>query len=189
MKSIRASRGICPRSFRTGTPGKRSLRHSIRASRRSSSSRARSHRARIGLLAALREQDALGQLAYKVWYYASLHYDQDQRDNTVNASPSARPASDGALAPGDVVVQSRVAADPARDGSRVDGCVVGRSRSTASSSRTCSASRNTSSTRRASGCCRCPAGWAAFRTTPTRRCRRPTHDFRPSRCRPANRSR
>jgi oligoendopeptidase F len=27
----------------------------------------------------------LGQLAYRVWYYAALHYDQDQRDNTVNA--------------------------------------------------------------------------------------------------------
>jgi oligoendopeptidase F len=37
------------------------------------------------LVAALREQDALGQLAYKVWYYAALKYDQDQRDNTVNA--------------------------------------------------------------------------------------------------------
>ena len=37
------------------------------------------------LLSALREQDRLGQVAYKVWYYASLYYDQDQRDNTVNA--------------------------------------------------------------------------------------------------------
>lgn len=36
------------------------------------------------LLGALREQDALGQLAYKVWYFASLQYDQDQRDNVVN---------------------------------------------------------------------------------------------------------
>jgi oligoendopeptidase F len=36
------------------------------------------------LLAALQEQDRLGQLAYRVWYYASLQYDQDQRDNTVN---------------------------------------------------------------------------------------------------------
>ena len=36
------------------------------------------------LLSALREQDELGQLAYKVWYYASLQYDQDQRDNVVN---------------------------------------------------------------------------------------------------------
>src|SRR5262245_17932662 len=37
------------------------------------------------LLGALVEQDTLGQLAYKVWYYASLYYDQDQRDNAVNA--------------------------------------------------------------------------------------------------------
>ncbi len=37
------------------------------------------------LLAALREQDRLGQLAYKVWYFAALQYDQDQRDNTINA--------------------------------------------------------------------------------------------------------
>lgn len=37
------------------------------------------------LLSALGEQDALGQLTYKVWYYASLQYDEDQRDNTVNA--------------------------------------------------------------------------------------------------------
>jgi oligoendopeptidase F len=36
------------------------------------------------LLSALREQDELGQLAYKVWYYASLQYDQDQRSNAVN---------------------------------------------------------------------------------------------------------
>src|SRR5687767_10316893 len=37
------------------------------------------------LVGALREQDRLGQLAYKVWYHASLQHDQDQRDNTVNA--------------------------------------------------------------------------------------------------------
>jgi oligoendopeptidase F len=35
------------------------------------------------LLDALRENDAMGQLAYKVWYYASLRHDEDQRDNTV----------------------------------------------------------------------------------------------------------
>jgi oligoendopeptidase F len=37
------------------------------------------------LVAAFQEQDVLGQLAYRVWYYASLAYDQDQRDNAVNA--------------------------------------------------------------------------------------------------------
>jgi oligoendopeptidase F len=37
------------------------------------------------LLAVLRLQDELGQLAHRVWYYPSLTYDQDQRDNAVNA--------------------------------------------------------------------------------------------------------
>ncbi|HQZ39250.1 MAG TPA: oligoendopeptidase F [Vicinamibacterales bacterium] len=37
------------------------------------------------LLQAYRDADALGLLAYRVWYYAALQYDQDQRDNTVNA--------------------------------------------------------------------------------------------------------
>jgi oligoendopeptidase F len=37
------------------------------------------------LLAAFKAQDAAGALMYRVWYFASLHYDQDQRDNGVNA--------------------------------------------------------------------------------------------------------
>jgi oligoendopeptidase F len=37
------------------------------------------------LLGAFRLSESLGQLAYRVWYYPSLQYDQDQRDNTVNA--------------------------------------------------------------------------------------------------------
>ncbi len=37
------------------------------------------------LLRAFRLNDELGQLAYKIWYFASLRYDEDQRDNTVNA--------------------------------------------------------------------------------------------------------
>ncbi|OFW27368.1 MAG: oligoendopeptidase F [Acidobacteria bacterium RIFCSPLOWO2_02_FULL_65_29] len=37
------------------------------------------------LLAALKLRDEVGQLEYKVWYYASLWYDQDQRDNQINA--------------------------------------------------------------------------------------------------------
>jgi oligoendopeptidase F len=36
------------------------------------------------LLAALRLRDAIGQLEYKIWYFASLWYDQDQRDNAIN---------------------------------------------------------------------------------------------------------
>ena len=37
------------------------------------------------LLQAYKDADHLGQLAYRVWYYAALHYDEDQRDNSVNA--------------------------------------------------------------------------------------------------------
>ena len=37
------------------------------------------------LLASLQERDRIGQLSYRVWYFPNLHYDQDQRDNTINA--------------------------------------------------------------------------------------------------------
>jgi oligoendopeptidase F len=37
------------------------------------------------LLDALRASDELGQLAYRVYYYTSLHYDEDQRNNEANA--------------------------------------------------------------------------------------------------------
>jgi oligoendopeptidase F len=37
------------------------------------------------LLIALTLRDEIGQLEYKVWYYASLWHDQDQRDNQINA--------------------------------------------------------------------------------------------------------
>jgi oligoendopeptidase F len=37
------------------------------------------------LLAAFQAQDEVGALMYRVWYFASLEYDQDQRDNEVNA--------------------------------------------------------------------------------------------------------
>ncbi len=37
------------------------------------------------LLSSLKLRDDIGQLAYRVWYFASLWYDQDQRDNEINA--------------------------------------------------------------------------------------------------------
>ena len=37
------------------------------------------------LLDAMRLSDDIGQLTYKVWYFASLKYDEDQRDNQANA--------------------------------------------------------------------------------------------------------
>jgi oligoendopeptidase F len=37
------------------------------------------------LLAAFAAMDDMGALSYRVWYYASLYYDQDQRSNEINA--------------------------------------------------------------------------------------------------------
>src|SRR6267378_5661873 len=37
------------------------------------------------LLATMKLSDEIGQLTYKVWYFASLKYDEDQRDNQINA--------------------------------------------------------------------------------------------------------
>jgi oligoendopeptidase F len=37
------------------------------------------------LLEAFKLSEELGQLAYRVWYFPSLRYDEDQRDNAVNA--------------------------------------------------------------------------------------------------------
>src|SRR6185436_15059911 len=37
------------------------------------------------LVAAFRAMDDMGALSYRVWYFASLQYDQDQRDNEANA--------------------------------------------------------------------------------------------------------
>jgi len=37
------------------------------------------------LLAALKLRDDIGQLEYKVWYFAALRYDEDQRNNEINA--------------------------------------------------------------------------------------------------------
>ena len=37
------------------------------------------------LLAAFRAMDDMGALSYRVWYYASLQYDEDQRNNEINA--------------------------------------------------------------------------------------------------------
>ena len=37
------------------------------------------------LLTAMKLSDDIGQLTYKVWYFASLKHDEDQRDNQINA--------------------------------------------------------------------------------------------------------
>ena len=102
------------------------------------------------LLEAFQLSEELDQLAYRVWYYPSLQYDEDQRDNTVNArrsrcSSCSRGGSrrSRGSAPSCLRFRSRpcawMDARPERSGS------------TASRSKISIASRSTSSTRRASG--------------------------------------
>ena len=43
------------------------------------------HQSASQLCQAFQAMDAMGALSYRVWYFASLQYDQDQRDNQVNA--------------------------------------------------------------------------------------------------------
>ena len=75
--------------------------------------RARWRRGADRLLAAFQLSDDIGQLAYRVWYFASLRYDEDQRDNTINAR---RQQVQILFANGSrrSVVQPGAAADPAR---------------------------------------------------------------------------
>src|SRR4026208_543964 len=37
------------------------------------------------LVAAFTAMDAMGARSYRVWYFAALHYDEDQRNNEINA--------------------------------------------------------------------------------------------------------
>jgi len=37
------------------------------------------------LIGAFKAMDAMGALSYRVWYFAALHYDEDQRNNEINA--------------------------------------------------------------------------------------------------------
>ena len=182
--STRASPGICRRSFPTGTRGKRGYRELDQRHRRVPAVRGHAGQGPDRLLARLREQDALGQLAYKVWYFASLQLRpgsaRQHRQRPAPASAAAASRGGGRRRRGST--PNCCASRSTRSAQWMD-AVAGAGASIASSSRICSGSRSTCSTRPASGCCRCRAGLAACRTTRTRRCRRPTRGFRRSRCR------
>ena len=84
------------------------------------------------LLAAMKLSDDIGQLTYKVWYFAVA----EARRGSAR-QPDQRPAPAGADSvregePGERVVQSRAAADSAADRPAVDGRPTPSSRSTGS---------------------------------------------------------
>jgi len=154
------SNGISRTSFPTGRlAGRvRRARNQDRRVRRSSGSPKRAP----SPLAAMKLSDEIGQLTYKVWYFASLRYDEDQRDNQINArrqrynslAKRVRRAlfNPELLAIPLPTIQKWMTANADW-------------RCTASHSRICTDSRNTSSMTRASGCCRCPAAFRHRRTT------------------------
>ncbi len=146
-------------------------------------------RRRERLLGALRLRDEIGQLEYKVWYFASLWYDQDQRDNQINARRQQVQILFAKAAQASAWFDPELLEDSPGRGSGMDGGAARSSRSIASRSRISIASRSTCSTTRASTCCRCRAGSRRRRTTPMPRCRPPTSSTRRCACRRAPRPR
>ena len=100
---------------RLGRRGRRRTTSSTRRSPRSRRCRARLPAGRRALLAALKLRDEIGQLEYKVWYFASLWYDQDQRDNQINAQAAAGADSLRQGGAGVRLVRPGTADDPAGD--------------------------------------------------------------------------
>ena len=133
------------------------------------------------LLAAMQLNDRLGQLAYKVYFYPSLKYDEDQRDNQVNARKQQVQALMARWQQATSWFSPELLDDSARDGPQLDRRQRRTWRCTDSPSRRSTGSRSTCSTSRASSCCRCRRGCRAPRTRHTRRSRSPTRSSRRSR--------
>src|SRR4029453_15439405 len=133
---------------------------------------------RQNLLTALRLRDEIGQLEYKVWYFASLWYDQDQRDNQINAKRQQVQILFAKAAQAAAWLDQEWLKIPGGTGKRGWPSIANWP-STDLRSRTYTVNRNTCSTTKASTCCRWRAASKALRTTPTRRCRPRTPSFQP----------
>ena len=108
--------------------------------------------------------DEIGQLAYRVWYFPSLWYDEDQRDNQVNASRQQVQILFAKWKQAASWFNPELLRIPLET-VRLDGAIDASSRSTVLRSRICTGCRSTCSTKRGSGCCRSPAGSPARRPT------------------------
>ena len=96
------------------------------------------------LLRALTDRDALGQLSYKVWYYPSLQYDEDQRNNTINARRQRVQLLIAKWQQATSWFQPELLKLPLADRARVDGRARRSWRSIDSRSKKCSGCRSTS---------------------------------------------
>ena len=103
------------------------------------------------LLAAFKAMDEMGELSYRVWYFASLQYDEDQRNNDINARRQQVQILFARQQQASSWFNPEVLAIPLET---VRGWLDGNAGSRASTalrSRACSTSRSTCSTSRASG--------------------------------------
>ena len=103
------------------------------------------------LLEAFRLSEELGQLAYRVWYFPSLRYDEDQRDNTVNAKRQQVQILFARWKQAESWFNPELLKIPLATVRGWMDALRAAARSTASRSRTCIASRSTCSTKPASG--------------------------------------
>ena len=103
------------------------------------------------LLAAYRLNDELGQLAYKVYFYPSLRYDEDQRDNQVNARRQQVQALLARWQEATSWFSPELLTIPLETVRDVDGRESPTSPSTGSRSRKCTGCRSTCSTSKANG--------------------------------------
>ena len=151
--------------------------------------RARSRQAPDRLLAAMKLSDDIGQLSYKVWYFASLKYDEDQRDNEINARRQQVQILFAKASQASAWFNPELLDDPAAHRPAVDD---GQRRARGLSLRARGSLPPAGARARREGRAPAVARRAASRrrrTTPTPRCRPPTSSTRRSRCRRAPRSR
>ena len=154
------SSGISPTSFPTGMRGSARTTSSTARSASSPRCRARWRRAPDRLLrrlpAARRNRAARVQGLVLTRRSA---YDQDQRDNQINARRQQVQILFAKAAQASAWFDPELLTIPLDDRAAVDGGRARSWRSTGSRSKTCIASRSTCSTTRASTCCRCRAGF------------------------------
>ena len=121
--SLRRSSGILAGMIfsPTGRNGRRPMRRSMPGSPSLQRFRAQLAGGGSNLLAALKLRDQIGQLGYKVAYFASLWYDQDQRDNQINAKQQQVQILFAKDRPGVRLVRPGAPEGSSRTGAELDG--------------------------------------------------------------------
>ena len=115
------SSGTSTTSFRTGRSGKPHTSTLEAGIERYAALKGTLAQGPDRLLEAFRLSEELGQLAYRVWYFPSLRYDEDQRDNAVNARRQQVQILFARWKQAESWFNPELLADSARDRARLDG--------------------------------------------------------------------